>query len=173
MCEEVRSPATQVPKAMVGTFMLNAFARLLFRIPSVFVLPDMTELVNLASAQPTPAILKAAIGSSGGAFGLLIGIMILSLICGVACTTAASRCTWAFARDGAIPGSGIWKKVNRRFDVPLNALLLVVVVQVLLGLIYFGSAAACNAFSGAGVNFVTVSYALPIGVSVLGRRQQL
>lgn len=173
MCEEVRSPASQVPKAMVGTIVLNTVAGLLFLIPLAFVMPDITELVSLPSGQPTPAILKAAIGSSGGAFGLLIPIMILSLICGVACTTAASRCTWAFARDGAIPGSGWWRKVNPRLDVPLNALLLVVAVQLLLGPIYFGSAAAFNAFSGAGVIFLTVSYALPIVVSAMGRRQQL
>jgi hypothetical protein len=34
-------------------------------------------------------------------------------ICGVGCVTATSRCTWAFARDGGIPGSGWWSTVNK------------------------------------------------------------
>jgi amino acid transporter len=62
--------------------------------------------------------------------------------------TAASRCTWAFSRDGGIPGSQWWKKVNPRFGVPLNGLILSTVVCALLGLIYLGSSAAFNAFTG-------------------------
>jgi len=170
MCEEVRSPSTQVPKAMVATIGFNTFAGLLFLIPLSFVLPDLTELVNIASGQPVPAILKSAVGTSGGAFGLLIPLIILALICGTGCTTAASRCTWAFARDGAIPGSHWWKKVDKRLNVPLNAYILSMCVQVAVGLIYFGSAAAFNAFSGAGVIFLTVSYAVPIAVSFFGGR---
>jgi hypothetical protein len=38
-------------------------------------------------------------------------------------------------------------------------------------LIYFGSTAAFNAFSGVGVICLTLSYACPIAVSVLGGRK--
>ncbi|KAF2457649.1 amino acid permease-domain-containing protein [Lineolata rhizophorae] len=173
MCEEVRQPSTQVPKAMVGTIVLNTLAGLLFLIPLVFVLPDIQELIALPSGQPVPTIIKSAVGSSGGAFGLLIPLLGLAIICGVACTTAASRCTWAFARDGAIPGSKWWKQVNQTLDVPLNAMMLSMTVQILLGVIYFGSAAAFNAFSGVGVICLTVSYASPIAVSLLGGRKHI
>ena len=87
MCEEARDPSTQVPKAMVGTVMLNTVAGLLFLIPLMFVLPDLDFLVSLASGQPLPSILKSAIGNSGGAFGLLVPLIVLALICGVGCTT--------------------------------------------------------------------------------------
>lgn len=62
--------------------------------------------------------------------------------------TAASRCTWAFSRDGGIPGSQWWKVVNTKHQVPLNSLILSTVVCALLGLIYLGNAAAFNAFTG-------------------------
>jgi amino acid transporter len=117
-----------------------------------------------------PAILKSAVGTSERAFGLLVPLVILALICCTGCTTAASRCTWAFARDGAIPGSDWWKKVDKRLDVPLNAYVLSMCVQVAVGLIYFGSAAAFNAFSGAGVIFLAVSNRVPIAVSFFGGR---
>lgn len=173
MCEEVRAPATQVPKAMVLTVCLNTIAGLIFMIPLVFVLPDIPELVALASGQPVPTIVKSAIGSPGGSFALLIPLIVLALICGIGCTTAASRCIWAFARDGAIPGSGLWKQVNPKLDVPLNAMMLSMVVQIILGLIYFGSSAAFNAFSGVGVIALTSSYAVPIAVSLIERRQTI
>lgn len=170
MCEEVQQPSTQVPKAMVATIFINTFAGLLFLIPLVFVLPDITELIS--SAQPVPAIIKSAVGSSGGAFGLVFPLMVLAILCGIGCTTATSRCTWAFARDGAIPGAQWWSKVNHSLDVPLNAMMLSMVVQIILGVIYFGSSAAFNAFSGVGVICLTASYATPIAISLgTGRKQ--
>lgn len=172
MCEEVQQPAIQVPKAMVATIIINTLAGLLFLIPIVFVLPDIPMLVNLASGQPIPTVFKSAVGSEAGAIGLLIPIMVLGILCGVGCTTASSRCTWAFARDGAIPGSQLWMKVNKKLDVPLNAMMLSMVVQLLLGLLYFGSYAAFNAFSGVGVICLTASYATPIAINLFtGRRQ--
>ncbi|KAG5982935.1 hypothetical protein E4U43_006343, partial [Claviceps pusilla] len=171
MCEEVQHPATQVPKAMVATILLNTIAGLLFLVPLCFVLPDIKMLAALVSAQPVPPILKSAIGHSGGAFGLLIPLMVLAIICGIGCTTASSRCAWAFARDGAIPGAKLWMKVNRSLDVPLNAMMLCMAVEILLGLIYFGSSAAFAAFSGVGVISLTASYACPIAINLLAGRK--
>lgn len=158
-----------VPKAMVGTIIINFLAGLLFLIPVCFVLPDLSYLVNLPSGQPTPAIFKDAIGNSAGTFCLLIPLLVLGVICGVGCVTATSRCTWAFARDGGIPGSGWWSVVNKRLNMPFNALLLGMAVETALGLIYFGNTAAYNAFSGVGVIFLTTSYACPIAVSLIFR----
>lgn len=161
-----------VPKAMVGTVVINCIAGLLFLVPVCFVLPDLTYLVNLASGQPTPAIFKAAIGNSAGAFCLLVPLLVLGIICGVGCVTATSRCTWAFARDGGIPGSGWWSTVNKTLNIPFNSLLLGMVVEIILGVIYFGSTAAYNAFSGVGVIFLTTSYACPIAVSLIFRGRE-
>ncbi|PSR79730.1 choline transporter [Coniella lustricola] len=173
MCEEVREPSTQVPKAMVYTILLNTCAGLLILIPLVFVMPDIDGLLALASGQPVPSIIKSAVGSSGGAFGLLIPLLVLAVICGIGCTTASSRCVWAFARDGAIPGSHLWKSIDRRLGIPFNAMMLSMAVQIILGLIYFGSSAAFNAFSGVGVICLTTSYAMPIAVSLLDRRESV
>lgn len=170
MCEEVQNPAIQVPKAMVGTIVLNTFAGLLFLIPIVFVLP---EISTLDPAQPVPQIIHEAVGSSGGAIALLIPLIVLAIMCGIACTTAASRCTWAFARDGAVPGSHLWVKVNKTLDVPLNAMMLSMAVQIILGIINFGSSAAFAAFSGVGVISLTAAYACPIAISLFTGRKQI
>jgi len=98
MCEEVRKPATQVPKAMVGALLMNFACGLVFLIPLCFVLPDLMAFINDPYAQPLPVILSSAVGSQGGAFALTVPIIILGILCGTSCTTAASRCTWAFAR---------------------------------------------------------------------------
>lgn len=171
MCEEVKQPATQVPKAMVGTIVLNMICGFIFLVPLCFVLPEIADLILLA--QPFPAIMLSAVGNAGGAFALCVPFIVLGILCGTGCTTASSRCVWAFARDGAVPGYQLWKKVNPTLDVPLNAMMLLMVVEILLGLIYFGSTAAFNGFSGAGVIFLTIAYVMPIIMNVVTGRKAL
>lgn len=40
---------------------------------------------------------------------------------------------WAFSRDGAVPFSSVWQKVNQRTKVPLNAVWGMVLFAALLG----------------------------------------
>ena len=173
MCEEVKQPSIQVPRAMVFTICLNWLCGFIFLIALTFVIPNLVDLAALASGQPTPVIILSAVGKPGAAFALLVPLLVLAIFCGIGCTTAASRCTWAFSRDGAIPGSKWWRQINPKLDVPLNAMMLSMVVQIILGVIYFGSPAAFNAFSGVGVICLTTSYAVPIAVSLIGGRSHI
>ena len=96
------------------------------------------------------------------------------MYCAISICCAASRATWAFSRDRAIPGHRIFSKVNATLgDVPLYAFLLSTMIQVLLGLIYLGSSAAFNAFSSVGVICLGTSYALPVAISLMNRRRDV
>ncbi|KAG8168296.1 hypothetical protein KVR01_003985 [Diaporthe batatas] len=171
MCEEVQSPEREVPKAIVLSVVAAGITGLLYLIPVLFVLPDVQELLVVANGQPIGVIFKTATGSAGGGFGLLFLILGIWLFAGIGALTASSRCTYAFARDGAIPGSGLWSRVDKRFDIPLWGLTLSFLVDCLLGLIYFGSAAAFNSFTGVATICLCASYALPILVSVVRGRK--
>ena len=87
----------------------------------------------------------------------------------ISITTAASRCTWALARDKAIPFHSIWAKVNKD-QVPVNALLLMTVIEMLLGLIDLGSSVAFTAFASVGTIALAVGYAMPVAVSLSQKR---
>ena len=52
-------------------------------------------------------------------------------------------------------------------------MMLSMVVQILLAVIYFGSVAAYNAFSGVGVICLTVSYAIPIATNLFTGRKHV
>jgi len=173
MSEEVQSPATQVPKAMVGATIMNFIIGFVFLVPLTFVLPDISAFLNDPYAQPAPVVLRSATGNEVGAFVLCVPIIVLGIFCGTACTTATSRCVWAFARDGAMPASAWLKKVNVCLGVPLHGMIGSFIVQVLLGSIYFGSHAAYNAFNGVGVIFLNLSYVMPIGISLFRGRRDL
>ncbi|KAG9238286.1 amino acid/polyamine transporter I [Amylocarpus encephaloides] len=171
MCEEVQMPEREVPKAMVLSVAAAGFTGIVYLIPILFVLPDVDLLLSVASGQPIGLVFKSATGSAGGGFALLFLILGILFFAGVGALTAASRCTWAFARDGAIPGSRLWSQVNHTLDIPLWALVLSTIVDSLLGVIYFGSTSAFNAFTGVATICLSVSYGIPILVSVIRGRK--
>ncbi|EKD17502.1 uncharacterized protein L3040_006617 [Drepanopeziza brunnea f. sp. 'multigermtubi'] len=171
MCEEVQNPGREVPKAIVLSVAAAGFTGVIYLIPILFVLPDVSLLLSAANGQPIGLIFKIATGSAGGGFALLFLILGILFFAGVGSLTAASRCTYAFARDGAIPFSSLWKRVDKRFNIPLLGLVLSTVVDCILGCIYFGSTSAFNAFTGVATICLSVSYGIPILVSLLrGRR---
>jgi amino acid transporter len=147
---------------MVMSVVAAGITGVVYLIPLLFVLPDIDTLLAVSSGQPIGLVFKTATGSAGGGFGLLFLILGILFFAGVGSLTAASRCLYAFSRDGAVPGSRLWARVNTKFDIPLNALLLSTFVQGALGLIYLGSAAAFNAFTGVATICLSASYALPV-----------
>ncbi|KAK5120048.1 hypothetical protein LTR85_006529 [Meristemomyces frigidus] len=173
MCEEVQNPAREVPKAMVISVAAAGVTGVIFLIPILFVLPDVQYLLDAPSGQPIGLVFKQATGSAGGGFGLLFLILGIMLFAGTGALTAASRCTYAFARDGAIPGSRWLGTTNERLGIPFWGLVLSTVVDCLLGLIYFGSTAAFNSFTGVATICLSCGYGLPILVSVLRGRKMV
>lgn len=173
MCEEVQTPQREVPRAMVLSVAWAGFTGIIYLIPILFVLPTVADLLGVANGQPIGLIFKLVTGSASGGFGLLFLILGIWLFAGIGALTASSRCTYAFARDGAIPGSRLWSKVNHQFDVPLWGLVLSTTVCCLLGLIYFGSSAAFNAFTAVATICLATSYACPILISLARGRKHL
>lgn len=173
MCEEVQNPEREVPKGMVLSVAAAGVTGIVYLLPILFVLPKVEVLLAVPSGQPIGTLFKLATGSAAGGFGLLFLLLGILLFAGVGALTAASRCTYAFARDGAIPGSALWSRVDQNLGVPVWGLLLSSAVCSLLGLIYFGSTAAFNAFTGVATICLSASYALPIFISLTQRRRHL
>merc|ERR1712000_51262 len=171
MCEEVQNPEREVPRAIVLSVFAAGITGVVYPIPILFVLPNVQMLLNVENSQPIGLLFKTVTGSAAGGFGLLFLILGILFFAGVGALTAASRCTYAFARDGAIPGYKLWSKVSARFDMPLWALGLSTAVDCLLGCIYFGSSAAFNSFTGVATICLSTSYGVPVLVSLVRRRQ--
>ncbi|VUC33935.1 unnamed protein product [Clonostachys rosea] len=171
MAEEVQNPEREVPRAIVLSVVAAGLTGLVYLVPLLFVLPDVTMLLEVANGQPIGLLFKTVTGSAAGGFGLLFLILGIHLFAGVGALTASSRCTYAFARDGAIPGYKLWSRINHRLDMPLWALGLSTIVDCLLGCIYFGSSAAFNSFTGVATICLSASYAVPVGVNLVQGRK--
>ncbi|KAM4062679.1 amino acid permease [Hirsutella rhossiliensis] len=173
MCEEVQNPEREVPKAIVLSVVAAGVTGVVYIVPILFVLPDVQMLLQVANSQPIGLLFKTVTGSAAGGFGLLFLILGILMFAGIGALTAASRCTYAFARDGAIPGYTLWSRVNTRLDMPLWALGLSTVIDCLLGCIYLGSTAAFNSFTGVATICLSTSYGVPVLVSLVRRRQHV
>ncbi len=66
-----------------------------------------------------------ALGKKMTIFVMLI-VMGAQFFCGMSSVTANSRMIYAFSRDGAIPGSRFWHKINKRTRTPTNSIWLAV-----------------------------------------------
>jgi amino acid transporter len=173
MCEEVQNPEREVPRAIVLSVAAAGLTGVIYLIPILFVLPDVATLLDVANSQPIGLLFKTVTGSAAGGFGLLFLILGILMFAGIGALTAASRCTYAFARDGAIPGHRLWARVDTRLDMPLWALALSTIVDCVLGCIYFGSSAAFNSFTGVATICLSTSYGVPVLVSLVQRRRHV
>lgn len=174
MAEEVSNPSITVPRAISLCIPIAGTAGLLFILPICFTLPPLLDIINNSpGGQALPYVFSIVMDSPNGGLALMVLIFILVLLCDISVTVAASRTTWAFARDEAIPMSNIWARIDDRFGTPLNALMLLTGVQMLLGLINLGSTSAFTAFVSVGVIALAVSYAMPIGISLYYKRSEV
>ena len=76
------------------------------------------------------AIITSALGSTTAKLVVLIST-VGQLFCGMACVTSASRMTFAFSRDGAIPGHRLWRQLSRH-KTPTWAVLFVAVMAAIV-----------------------------------------
>jgi amino acid transporter len=173
MAEEVSDPAIKVPRAISLCVPVGGIAGLFFIIPICATLPPLEDILAAPSGQALPYIFHIVMGTPGGGLGLTCLVLGITLFCSISITVAASRCTWAFARDNAIPGAKLFARVNHKLGVPVWALVLVTVVQMLLGLINLGSTSAFTAFVSVGVMALAVPYAIPIALSLLNGRKEV
>jgi len=84
------------------------------------------------------------------------------LFCCAACMTSCSRMTFAFSRDGAIPGSRLWSKVNATTKVPVNAVLLSLAVGAVITAPSIFSLTAFLAVVSIAVIGLYLAFAVPI-----------
>jgi amino acid transporter len=109
---------------------------------------------------PPAQIFIDAVGSSLAKVLLLV-VVGAQLFCGMSSITANSRMIYAFSRDGALPGSSIWHKVNHRTRTPTNAIWLAAGGAFLLGLPYLWNTTAYAAVTSIAVIGLYIAYVMP------------
>jgi amino acid permease (GABA permease) len=160
MTEETHTAARSGPRGIVMSIVVSLFAGWILLIGITFAIQHYTAELNSATGVPPAQIFIDAVGATGGKLLLLVAIG-AQLFCGMSSVTANSRMIYAFSRDGALPVSRVWHRVNKRTRTPTNAIWLAAVGALILGLPYLWNSAAYAAVTSIAVIGLYIAYVLP------------
>ena len=164
--EETVNARRAVPRGMLHAVFWSLVFGFVMAVSFVLASPDLAATTkdganawfNLFNNLPAPRLLKGI---------LAIAIVLANYLCALACVTSTSRMIFAFARDGGLPASSVWKKVSPTWRTPVAAIWLGAALSVAATL-YSPAFAALAAGSAL---FLYVSYAMPVAAGLLAERR--
>ncbi|MEO6090572.1 MAG: amino acid permease [Umezawaea sp.] len=160
MTEETHDAARSGPRGIVMSIVVSLIAGWVLLVGITFAIKDYDGALTSATGVPPAQIFIDALGLTGGKLLLLIAIG-AQLFCGMSSVTANSRMIYAFSRDGALPASKFWHKINKRTRTPTNAIWLAAGGAFLLGLPYLWNPTAYAAVTSIAVIGLYIAYVLP------------
>ncbi len=160
MTEETHNAATRGPRGIVMSILVSLIAGWILLIGLTFAIQHYSAEVSSATGEPPVQIFIDALGATTAKLLLLV-VIGAQLFCGMSSVTANSRMIYAFSRDGALPGSSIWHKVNHRTRTPTNAIWLAAVGALILGLPYLWNSFAYAAVTSIATIGLYIAYVTP------------
>jgi amino acid transporter len=152
--EETRGASTAAAKGLWQSIFYSAVGGWILLLAFLFAATDV-QAVNDAAGF-SGAIFESALTP---AFFMIVIITstIGQFYCGMSCVTSMSRMTYAFSRDGAVPGWRLWSKVDRN-GTPVNAIIAACIAGGILTL---------PALKGSKAGIPVAFYAV-VSVAVIG-----
>ena len=160
MTEETRDADRSGPRGIVSSILVSLVAGWVLLIGVTFAIQNYDKELGSATGVPPAQIFIDGAGATLGKLLLLI-TCVAQLFCGMSSVTANSRMIYAFSRDGALPASDFWHRVNKRSRTPTNAIWLAAAGALVLGLPYLWNATAYAAVTSIAVIGLYIAYVIP------------
>ncbi|KAI9656924.1 MAG: hypothetical protein M1831_004472 [Alyxoria varia] len=163
--EECSNANIASPRAIVMTSSIGGTFGWFLQLVVAYTVIDVDAALNADVGQPFAAFLDQVMTPNFTTAILAITI-IAGFFMGQGCMIAASRVTFAYARDDVFPLSVWWKKVNLYTKTPVNAVMINGLIGLLLLLLVFGGDLAVGAiFSIAAIAQYT-AFTIPIFIRI-------
>ncbi|KAJ5305310.1 uncharacterized protein N7443_004970 [Penicillium atrosanguineum] len=163
--EECSNASVASPRAIVMTSGVGGVMGWFLQLVVAYTVTDISAVIDSDLGQPWASYLLQVLSQKAA-----LGILGLTIICGFSmgqgCMVAASRVTYAYARDDCFPYSRIWKKVNKTTSTPVNAVILNGVLGVFMCLLILAGTTAIGALFSIGAIAQFVAFAIPIAIRV-------
>ncbi|KAF2740777.1 gaba permease [Polyplosphaeria fusca] len=163
MSEEAANATTAVPMGIL--FSIGAcwfFGFIICIVIAACINPDIESVLGSPFGQPMAQIYFDAVGKKG-ALGLMSLLFIVQFLMGLSIIVAASRQSWAFSRDGALPFSGFFRVISKRMGyIPFRAVWGCVFLALILGLLCLIAPAAAAALFSLAVAGNNMAWGVPI-----------
>ncbi|KAK4055851.1 hypothetical protein OIO90_003106 [Microbotryomycetes sp. JL221] len=172
MVEEMPSPHRNAPIAMVLAVVIGAGASFVFLVCLLFSINDLTAVIESTAGALLATIFQAT-SSVVGTILLAVFPIGSMLFTAQGILTGSSRMTFSFARDGGLPFSRFFARLNPHNGVPERSVILVSVVGIIFGVLYIPSSSAFNAIISSSIVFLNISYTLPVVLLLVRGRHLL
>jgi amino acid transporter len=110
--EETHGADESAPKGIWRSVFYSAVIGWIVLVAITFAIQKTQLTAITKSSYPALAIFETALTSAAAKAVILIST-VGQLFCGMACVTSASRMTFAFSRDGAVPGHNLWRRLGK------------------------------------------------------------
>ncbi|XP_010554158.1 PREDICTED: amino-acid permease BAT1 [Tarenaya hassleriana] len=172
MTEETKSADKNGPKGIISAIGISILFGWGYIVGISYAVTDIPYLLsesNNSGGYPIAEIFymafKNRFGSGTGGI-LCLGVVAVAIFfCGMSSVTSNSRMAYAFSRDGAMPWSGLWHRVNKH-EVPINAVWLSAFISFCMALTSLGSLVAFQAMVSIATIGLYIAYAIPIFLRV-------
>ncbi|KAF4949302.1 hypothetical protein FSARC_13509 [Fusarium sarcochroum] len=172
LVEEIPEPRTNIPRVIWLSVVCGAITGFIFMVVCLFCIQGMDVVLDPSTGLAFMDLLKQCVGLQGGTV-LLTLFIVNGIGQGIGIVTTASRLTWGFARDGGLPWSGYFARVDETWKVPVRALWLQGGVMALIGILYTFASTVLEAILSVSTIALTVSYGMPILTLLLVGRDKL
>lgn len=171
LAEECSNANVASPRAIVMTSSIGGIFGWFLQIVVAYTVVDINATITSDLGQPFAAYLQQCL-SPNTALAILALTIIAGFFMGQGCMIAASRVTFAYARDGVFPGSKWWSKVNRYTKTPVNAVWFNVVIGCIMLFLIFGGTLTIGALFSVGAIAAYIAFSTPtfIRVFLVGNR---
>ncbi|KAL1596677.1 hypothetical protein SLS60_009325 [Paraconiothyrium brasiliense] len=166
MSEEIKDASIVLPRAIMGSVILNVSMLFIVIITICFTLGDPAEVLASPTGYAFIQMFYNATNSLAGASVMTFIIIFMLSVCAVSEAAACSRQIWSFARDKGLPAHTWLSKVSPHWNIPLPGIIVSLSISALLSLINIGSSVALNAITSLGAVATLISYYLTIGCLV-------
>ncbi|KAH7152653.1 amino acid/polyamine transporter I [Dactylonectria macrodidyma] len=159
LAEEIPSPSTNIPKALMWTIIVGFGSGLLVVLS---VLINLTDLDG-AGDNSAIAVFYRITGSKAAAAGLWIPVMITTAGAVWSIQTWQSRLAWAISREAGFPLHRHLSKIAPApFYTPIWSLVWSATGTAIFGCLYLGSELAFNSLISTGILLQYISYSIPV-----------
>ncbi|ODV89773.1 hypothetical protein CANCADRAFT_46176 [Tortispora caseinolytica NRRL Y-17796] len=166
LAEECTNAAVASPRAIVLTAGVGGTMGWLMNLIIAYTVVNIDEVILSDDlGQPWATYCRQVVGNDRAQ--VVVGLTIVAgFFMGQGCMVAASRVTYAYARDGCFPMSRFWRKVNTHSQTPVNAVFMNATIGALLCLLMFGGSTAIDAIFSVGAIAAYIAFATPTFVKV-------
>jgi amino acid transporter len=163
--EETHDAEDAAPKGIWRSVFYSAVIGWIVLLAITFAIQKGHSEEIYKAGYPALTIFTTALSSAAAKAVILIST-VGQLFCGVACCTSASRMTFAFSRDGAVPGHNLWRRLGKNKTPTWSVLFVVVFAAIITFPAYFpnklGTPVAFLAVTSISVIGLYIAYTIPV-----------